>query len=48
MLNVGSDTVAQLFTGDMGIKTAAVGDDIVYTRPGGYFYIELTNDKESA
>lgn len=45
MINVGTEQIASLFTGEMGIKTALVGDETIYSRPGGYFYLEL-NTKE--
>lgn len=43
MLRIGIDKVDALFVGQMGIKTASVGKDIVYQRPGAYVYIELQN-----
>lgn len=47
MINVGDDQITALFAGDMGIKTVAIGDEIIYTRPGGYLYICLeTEDTE--
>lgn len=46
MIYDGQDQIASLMVGDMGIKTVAVGDEIIYTRPGGYFYLEL-DTKES-
>lgn len=42
----GADQIASLTIGEMGIKNVAVGDEIIYTRPGGYFYLEL-DTKES-
>lgn len=41
MISEGSEALASLMAGDMGIKAAAVGGDTIYTRPGGYLYIEL-------
>lgn len=41
MVNVGEEQIASLFIGDMGIKTIMVGSDEIYTRPGGYIYINL-------
>lgn len=38
--------IDQLRLGDMGVKAAAVGEETVYQRPGGYFYLELTVEKE--
>lgn len=46
MLTVGNELISMLFTGEMGIKTAAVGDQIIYDRPGGYCYIELSTSEE--
>ena len=46
MVNVGSDQISSLMIGEMGIKTAAIGAETIYTRPGGYLYIEL-NTKET-
>lgn len=46
MVNVGEQAIEQIMTGDMGIKTAAIGDRTIYVRPGGYFYLELTMEKE--
>lgn len=43
MLRIGTDEIESLFVGEMGIKTAAVGEDIVYQRPGAYVFIELQN-----
>lgn len=46
MIYAGAEQIASLMAGNMGIKTAAIGDDTIYTRPGGYFYLEL-DTKES-
>lgn len=46
MIYAGAEQVASLMVGNMGIKTAAIGADTIYTRPGGYLYIEL-NTKET-
>ena len=46
MVNVGSDA-AELMVGPMGVKTVAVGAEIIYTRPGGYIYIELEPTEET-
>lgn len=45
MVTVGSDMVEPM-VGSMGIKTVAVGAEIIYTRPGGYIYIELETKEE--
>ena len=41
MLNIGDIPVTELFAG-----SASVGDETIYTRPGGYFYLELETEKE--
>lgn len=46
MIYAGAEQIASLMVGNMGIKTAAIGADTIYTRPGGYLYIEL-NTKEN-
>lgn len=46
MIRWGEEIVDQLKLGEMGVKTAAVGAEPVYQRPGGYFYLELTGEKE--
>ena len=46
MICWGEQGIAQLDQGDMGVKTAAVGEETVYQRPGGYFYLELKLEKE--
>lgn len=38
---VGGVSIDEIFQGSMGIKTVALGDEILFTRPGGYFYLEL-------
>ena len=45
MVTVGSDMVEPM-VGTIGIKTVAVGAEIIYTRPGGYIYIELETKEE--
>lgn len=45
MVTVGSDMVEPM-VGAIGIKTVAVGAEIIYTRPGGYIYIELETKEE--
>ena len=46
MINIGEDTIDILFVGDMGVKEIAVGDEVIYTRSGGYFYLELNTKEE--
>ncbi len=47
MLRYGEQTVAQLRLGEMGIKSAAVGETEIYVRPGGCVFLELSTKKES-
>lgn len=46
MVNVGEELIEELFVGEMGIKTVSIGDDVIYTRSGGYLYIELITEEE--
>lgn len=46
MINVGDELIKDLFVGEMGIKTVAIGSDVIYTRPGGYLYLELDTKEE--
>lgn len=46
MLNIGDIPVTELFAGTLGVKSASVGDETIYTRPGGHFYLELETEKE--
>lgn len=41
MVNVGNEPIQNLFIGEMGIKSVFVGTESVYTRPGGYIYLNL-------
>ena len=43
---IGDDQISDMFVGDMGIKEIIIGEDVVYTRPGGYLYIELDTKEE--
>ena len=45
MITVGEDQVKELFVGEMGIKNVCIGDETIYTRSGGYLYIELDEKK---
>lgn len=45
MLAVGLKKILELFFGSMGIKSAYVGGENIYERPGGFLYIELTSDE---
>lgn len=46
MISVGDDRIIDVFAGDMGIKEIMIGDEVIYTRPGGYLYIELDTKEE--
>ena len=46
MISVGADAISQLFIKDMGIKTAAIGNEIIYPRQGACFYHELNADEK--
>lgn len=43
---VGDDTITEMFLQEMGIKEAYMGDEPIYQRKGGYFYLIL-NTKET-
>lgn len=45
MIYGGTEQIASLMIGDMGIKSAFVGQDNVYERPGGYIYLILQTEK---
>lgn len=45
MLAVGLKRILELFIGSMGIKSARLGTETIYERPGGFLYIELTSEE---
>lgn len=45
-MNAGQDEIVDVFVGNMGIKSVHIGDETVYMRSGGYFYIELDTSDE--
>lgn len=45
MLTVGLKRILELFIGSMGIKSAHLGGESVYERPGGFLYIELKSEE---
>lgn len=47
MIAAGSQEIAEIFAGDMGVKAAYVGETKVYIRPGGYIYIQLETEPET-
>ena len=45
-IRIGDVEASDAFVGDMGIKSICIGDMELYTRPGGYLYIELSTETE--
>lgn len=45
MLALGIKRILELFIGSMGIKSAHLGGESVYERPGGFLYIELKSEE---
>lgn len=45
-MKIGEKEVEGLFVGHIGIKTACLGEMSIYERPGGYIYLDLTDEKE--
>lgn len=45
MITVGEEQIKELFAGEMGVKNACIGEETIYTRAGGYLYIELSEKK---
>ena len=45
MVSVGSEQIQEFRVGEMGARQIRIGDTDLYTRPGGYIYLEL-NTKE--
>lgn len=46
MITIAEDKIEDLFVGEMGIKDVAVGNEIIHSRSGGYFYLELKTEEE--
>ena len=44
---VGLDDIAAMLVGEMGIKDVILGDETIYTRQGGYFYLELDTSEQT-
>lgn len=40
-IRLGDSVTPLLFEGDMGVKRVYLGDELIYERPGGYFYLIL-------
>ena len=45
MLAVGIKRILELFIGSMGIKSARLGTETIYERPGSFLYIELKSEE---
>lgn len=45
MLAIGIKRILELFIGSMGIKSAHLGAETIYERPGGFLYIELMSEE---
>lgn len=41
MISAGAEQITALFSGQMGIQAGYTGDDLVFSRTGSYFYLEL-------
>ena len=41
MIAIDEKKITEMFIGTQGIKTVIVGEDSVYERKGGYFYLVL-------
>lgn len=49
MVSAANDRIDLIYVGEMGVRQVYAGDDLVYERPGGYFYLYLeTGDTYSA
>lgn len=46
MVKSGDEQIDAMFVGEMGIKKVCVGDETIYTRQGGYLYLELNTSEE--
>ncbi len=46
MLHYEQQAVDQLRLGEMGIKSAAIGETQIYVRPGGYIFLDLSTEQE--
>ena len=47
MIAIGTDQIREVFAGGMGVKDVYVGDQLVYARPGGYIYLELSTNESA-
>lgn len=46
MISAGSEPIGELRVGGMGVKEALLGSASLYTRSGGYFYLELDTKEQ--
>ena len=46
MVTVGTEEIAAMMAGEIGIKTVMAGNEEVYQRPGAYVYIQLETKGE--
>lgn len=46
MLHYEQQAVDQMRLGEMGIKSAAIGETQIYVRPGGYIFLDLSTEQE--
>jgi len=47
-VQIGDSTAQLVYQGDMGIKQIYIGDELIFERSGGVFFLELntTDEKE--
>lgn len=46
MISAGSEPIGELRVGEMGVKEVQLGGTGLYTRQGGYFYLELDTKEQ--
>jgi len=46
-LTVGSEAISDLYLGNMGIKSAFVGEELQHERVSSYVYIEFYTERKS-
>ena len=44
-VKIEDDTITEMFINEMGIKEVFIGDTPIYTRQGGFFYLELNTEE---
>jgi len=45
-IQTGETTAELIYQGDMGIKQVYLGDELIYERQGGYFFLELNTKND--